>query len=104
MAEQRRAAMWSPEALADRDEIWNYYVQVAGRTTAERIIRGIGGAIAVIEEHAFAGRPRNEIRPGLRSLAATPYVVFYRVVNDIPEIVRILDGRRDIEEIFAERD
>jgi len=31
-------------------------------------------------------------------------VVFYRVVNDAPEIIRVLDGRQDIEEIFAERD
>jgi toxin ParE1/3/4 len=97
MAEQRRVAVWSPESLAGRDEIWDYYVQIAGRNTAERIFRSIGEAIAVIEEDAFAGRPRNEIRPGLRSLAAAPYVIFYRIINDIPEIVRILDGRRDIE-------
>jgi hypothetical protein len=25
-------------------------------------------------------------------------------VNDVPEIIRVLDGRQDIEEIFAERD
>jgi plasmid stabilization system protein ParE len=41
---------------------------------------------------------------GLRSFAATPHVVFYRVVNDTPEIVRVLDGRQDIEEKFAARD
>jgi hypothetical protein len=27
--------------------------------------------------------------------------VFYRIRSDIPEIVRILDGRRDIDDIFA---
>jgi toxin ParE1/3/4 len=42
------------------------------------------------------------LRPGFRSLAARPHVVFYRVVNDIPEIIRVLDGRQDIEEIFAD--
>ena len=57
--------------------------------------------IALIEEHPFAGRARNELRPGLRSFAATPHVVFYRVVNDTPQIVRVLDGRQDIEEKFA---
>jgi plasmid stabilization system protein ParE len=40
----------------------------------------------------------------LRSFAATPHVVFYRVANDTPEIVRVLDGRQDIEEKFAARD
>jgi toxin ParE1/3/4 len=60
--------------------------------------------IALIEDHPFAGRSRNEVRPGLRSFAAAPHVVFYRVVNDRPEIVRVLDGRQDIEEKFAVRE
>jgi toxin ParE1/3/4 len=104
MAEARRAALWSPEALDDRERIWDYYVRVAGRHTAEKVLREIAKAIALIEDHPFAGRARNEVRPGLRSFAATPHVVFYRVVNDAPQIVRVLDGRQDIEEKFAARD
>lgn len=104
MAQPRRAALWSPEAIEDRERIWNYYVQVAGRHTAEKILREIADVIALIEGHLFAGRARNEVRPGLRSFAATPHVVFYRVVNDAPEIVRVLDGRQDIEEKFASGD
>ena len=104
MAAGRRAALWSPEALDDRERIWGYYVQVAGRHTAEKILREIAEVIALIEDHPFAGRARNEVRPGLRSIAATPHVVFYRALNDTPEIVRVLDGRQDIEEKFAARD
>lgn len=44
------------------------------------------------------------MRLGLRSFAAIPHVIFYRAVNDTPEIVRVLDGRQDIEEKFAARD
>jgi toxin ParE1/3/4 len=62
----------------------------------------ISEVVATIEDHPFAGRSRNELRSRLRSLAASPHVVFYRVVDDVPEIVRVLDGRQDIEEIFAE--
>jgi toxin ParE1/3/4 len=104
MPEARRAALWSPEALDDRERIWAYYVGVAGRHTAEKILREIAEVITLIEEHPFAGRARNELRPGLRSFAATPHVVFYRVVDDAPQIVRVLDGRQDIEEKFAVRD
>jgi len=104
MAEGRRAALWSPEALDDRERIWDYYAGVAGRHTAEKILRDIAEVIALIEDHPFAGRSRDEVRPGLRSFAAAPHVVFYRFVNDRPEIVRVLDGRQDIEEKFAERD
>jgi toxin ParE1/3/4 len=100
MGNARRAALWSPEALADRERIWDYYSGVAGRHTAEKVMRGIADVIALIQDHPFAGRGRDEVRPGLRSFAATPHVVFYRVVNDTPQIVRVLDGRQDIEEIF----
>jgi toxin ParE1/3/4 len=39
---------------------------------------------------------------GLRSLAASSHLVFYRLKDDLPEIVGVLDGRQDIEEIFSE--
>ncbi len=70
-------------------------------TAQKKSLREIAKTIALIEEHPLAGRARNEVRPGLRPFAATPHVVFYRVVDDTPEIVRLLDGRQDIEEKFA---
>ena len=100
----RRTALWSPEALDDRETVWSYYIAIAGRHTAENIIRELGRVVALIEEHPLAGRARDEIRPGLRSFAATPHVVFYRVVADTPEILRVLDGRQDIDETFSGSD
>jgi toxin ParE1/3/4 len=101
MAARRVSAIWSPEAIADVDTIWSYYERVAGRNTAEKITREIDALVATIEAYPSAGRSRDELRPGMRSLAAKPHVLFYRVVNEIPQIVRILDGRQDIDEIFA---
>jgi len=72
MAEARRAALWSPEALDDRERIWDYYVRVAGRHTAEKIFREIAEVILLLEEHPFAGRARNELRPGLRFVCRRP--------------------------------
>jgi plasmid stabilization system protein ParE len=34
-------------------------------------------------------------------MAASPHVVFYRVNDDVAEIVPVLDGRRDLDEVFA---
>lgn len=99
-----RTAIWSPEAIDDRERIWDNYAGVAGTQIAEKIFVELARVVALIEDRPFAGRARNEIRPGLRSFAATPHVVFYRVMNDTPEIVRVLDGRQDIEEQFAEGD
>jgi toxin ParE1/3/4 len=65
-------------------------------------LREITRVVATIDGFPLAGRSRDEIRAGLRSLTASPQVVFYRLKNDRPEIVRVLDGRQDIEEIFSE--
>ena len=100
MVEPSRAALWSPEALDDRERIWDHYVRVAGRQTAEKMVWEIGGVVALIEAHPLAGRTRNEVRAGLRSFAAAPHVIFYRVVDGTPQIVRVLDGRQDVDGQF----
>ena len=97
----RRLIDWSPEARDDLSQIWSYYAGAASRTTADNIVRRIGEACRLLEDHPLGGRARDEVRPGLRSIAANPHVVFYRVTADgNAQIVRVLDGRRDIEEIF----
>jgi toxin ParE1/3/4 len=102
MAEHRSRVIWSLEALDDIDRLWDYYAGTAGRVTADRILREIAKIVATIDDFPLAGRSRDEIRAGLRSLSASPQVVFYRLKGDRPEIVRVLDGRQDIEEIFSE--
>lgn len=102
MAEHKAPVIWSPEALDDIDRLWDYYAEVAGARTADRILRDIAKAVAVIEDFPFAGRARDDIRAGLRSLAAHLQTVFYRLQDDQPEIVRVLDGRQDIEAIFSD--
>jgi plasmid stabilization system protein ParE len=44
MADRRPPIIWSSGARADLSEIWNYYVKVAGRHTADKIVREIGEA------------------------------------------------------------
>jgi toxin ParE1/3/4 len=100
MAGRKLPIVWSPEAEADLTDIWNYYAEAAGRKTAETIVRAI--ICRMIEEHPLAGRARDEVRPGLRSALASPHVIFYRIEGDVTQLVRILDGRRDIDEIFSD--
>jgi plasmid stabilization system protein ParE len=64
MAEHRHAAIWSPESLADLDGIWNYYLQIAGRNTADKIVREIGEAVNLLKDHPFGG---SVLRPGFET-------------------------------------
>jgi toxin ParE1/3/4 len=102
VAGHRPPIIWSAEALNDIDQLWDYYASVAGGATADKIMRKIATVVATIDDFPFAGRARDEIRPGLRSLAADIQIVFYRLKDDRPEIVRVLDGRQDLEDIFSD--
>jgi toxin ParE1/3/4 len=101
MADPERPIVWSSNALADLSEIWTYYAENAGRATADKIVRDIGESCRLLEAYPFAGRPRDEVRRGLRSIASPPHVVFYRVAEERVDVVRVLHGRRDIDQIFA---
>ena len=101
MSESKSPIIWSPEATDDIDHLWDYYADVAGNSAADKILREIAKVVATIDDFPFAGRSRDEIRAGLRSLSAGPQIVFYRLRDERPEIVRVLDGRQDIDEIFS---
>jgi plasmid stabilization system protein ParE len=104
MEENRTKIIWSSDARTDLDRIWDYYEDVAGWNTAEKISREIILTCDVLIAHPFAGRARSEIRLGLRSLVSEPHMIFYRVgENDAPKIVRILDVRQDIDAAFIAR-
>ncbi|HZR89439.1 MAG TPA: type II toxin-antitoxin system RelE/ParE family toxin [Bradyrhizobium sp.] len=100
--EDKPPVLWSPEALADVDHIWDYYAEIAGRTVADNLLRDIAKVALTLSEYPMAGRSRDEVRAGLRSISASPHVVFYRLKGDQPEIVRVLDGRQDIDDIFSD--
>jgi plasmid stabilization system protein ParE len=99
MAAPERPIVWSSTALADLADIWSHYATVAGRLTADKTVRDVGEACRTIAVRPFAGRARNDVRTGLRSIAAGPAVVFYRVGRgEGAEVLRVLDRRKDAEE------
>ena len=95
MGEDRKNLMWRPAASIDLDCIWDYYVGVAGKHTAEKMLREISATCAVLKNHSLAGRARDEVQLGLRSAIAGRHVIFYLVTQEVIEIVRVLDGRQD---------
>jgi toxin ParE1/3/4 len=51
---------------------------------------------SLLAVHPLAGRARDALIKGLRSLAYGRYVIFYRAIEDGAEIVRVLHGARDV--------
>ena len=102
MARTRRAILWSPEAEHDLFEIWNYWARETSQSNADNLLREIDRVCTRLRDWPYSGRKRDELVAGLRSAAAHPNVIFYRLRDERVEIVRVLDGRRDIDAIFSE--
>ena len=56
----------------------------------------------MIAENLLIGRSRDEVRLGLRTFPVGNYLLIYRPVQDGIEIVRVLHGRGDIEQLFGD--
>ena len=86
-------------------DIWSYFAAEASDETADKVIAQIVAAAERVGELAFAGRPRDDLQPGTRSVLAHPYVVFYRMTGSSNvQIVRVLHERRNLAAELAKRD
>jgi toxin ParE1/3/4 len=92
--------VWSPASETDLLQLWSYLATQASIAAADEQIRKIRQSCEVLRDWPLSGPARDALIPGMRSVAVTPYVVFYRVAEDAVEVVRVLHGRRDIEAIF----
>jgi plasmid stabilization system protein ParE len=46
------------------------------------------------------GRARDDLLAGVRSIAVHPTVVFYRIGKETIQVVRVVDGRRNLAAVF----
>jgi toxin ParE1/3/4 len=69
--------------------------------TADAHLREIQRAAAHLLQFPEAGVARDQITPGIRSILVYPTVLFYRIGNASIDIVRVIDGRRNLAAFFA---
>jgi toxin ParE1/3/4 len=80
-------------------EIWTYIAEDSV-ANADAFIDKLHKTIQVLGRQPGSGRPREELAAGIRSFPYGRYVVFYRVVREEVEVVRVLHGARGVENIF----
>ena len=84
-------------------EAWNYIAtdrdQAAANRTIDRIVMGLE-RLALFP---LAGRPRDELSPGLRSYFIRPrHTVFYRIRGERLEVAHVLHHARDLSHLFPD--
>ena len=85
-----------------RRDLLQIYAYLAERNpqAADRLVEDIDAKLKMLGYFPFLGRDRSSLGPRLRSLVVSPYLIFYTAEPDQITLVRVLHGRRDIDEEF----
>jgi toxin ParE1/3/4 len=85
----------SGQAKEDLLDLWEY-IAVHDELAADRYADHVFERATELLIHPELGRPRPEIRPGVRSLLCRNHLIFYRVGTESIEVLRILHGSMDL--------
>lgn len=88
-----------PQAQADIDEIWQFIAQ-DDLSRADSFIDLIEDRCRLLAENPLMGRDRSQLAAGLRSFPVGNYIIFYIPLPNGIELVRVLNGARDIDALF----
>jgi len=98
---------WTPQAREDLIEIY-LYIGLDNLSAAERVFDAIQTKAESLSRFPRMGVRRSDIRPSTRMLIEGPYLILYEThpdsddgpIIDTVEIVRIVDGRRNLKILF----
>lgn len=88
----------TPLALEDLKAIWRYGAKTWGLEQAEAYGEKVIDAFEFIAENPYAGRDMSHIRAEYKRITVGSHVIFYRVLDEVVEIIRILHQRMDTEQ------
>lgn len=87
----------SKKAVADLEDIWLYTSEKWSVEQADRYYNLLFDEINYICKNSTAGRSMEHVRNDYRASKVKSHLIFYRVVNNAVEVIRILHERMDIE-------
>jgi toxin ParE1/3/4 len=91
----------APEASRDLEEISTYY-SIHNIEAGEKLISELENRCKYLVSFPKMGRSYQMIRPDLRGIACSGYIIFYRVSETSVVILRVVNGSRDLETLFSE--
>jgi toxin ParE1/3/4 len=79
------------------------YIAQDSPDRADAVIKRIRDRCRLLEAAPAQGRVRDDGPPiagEVRSVPVPPYVVFYRIAGNVVQVLRVVDGRRDLGTAF----
>ena len=87
------------QAEQDLIDIWSY-ISDDNSDAADRLLDEIDVVCDTLADTPHAGRRREELSDGLRSMHVGNYVILYRSRGESVIVIRVLHGARDLPEMF----
>ncbi|MBW4552489.1 MAG: type II toxin-antitoxin system RelE/ParE family toxin [Aphanocapsa sp. GSE-SYN-MK-11-07L] len=88
-------------ASQDLNEIADYFAENSVEA-GERFFHDFNRKCQQLVAFPNSGKSYKTIHPGLRGLSFEGYVIFYRLLDDGIEILRVVSGRRNFPSLFEE--
>ena len=85
-----------PQAEVDLEDIW-WYIAQDNLQNADRFLDRVYEKCLILAEFPQMGVNQDELKTHLRSFAVGTYLIFYFPIEDGIDVVRVLQGARDIE-------
>jgi toxin ParE1/3/4 len=91
----------SQPAIRDLEEIIDYF-STYNIEAGERFINEFEKKCQSLANFSNMGRSYGHLKPSLRGLVLSGYIIFYRPMDDGIEIIRVVSGYRDLESLFLD--
>lgn len=94
-----RKVRFTRRAREDLLDIWLYIAPRDSEAVADRVFDRIEQSCQLLKDHPQLGPARPEIHENARALVIERWLAIYRLVEDGAQVVRIVDGARDLAKI-----
>lgn len=91
----------SNQARQDLIAIWEYIAE-DNSAAADRVLDTLDARMQLLADHPLLGPARPDIARDLRYLVSENYLILYRVLDDVVDIVRVLHGARNLRALFKD--
>ncbi|TAE54235.1 MAG: type II toxin-antitoxin system RelE/ParE family toxin [Nostocales cyanobacterium] len=91
----------SPLAIRDLDSISEYFL-TRNIEAGEMLFKEFTKKCENLLQFPNMGRSYEYIRQGMRGIPINGYIIFYQIVDNNIEILRVVHGRQDLEALFGE--
>jgi toxin ParE1/3/4 len=99
--------IWSKDAGDEFTEIISWYKYTAGKNVAQKIYAKINSPIKKLKDSPGIGKPAQILKDiganDYRQIVQDNWILYYRVGGRNIDIVSVIDGRRNLEEILYKK-